>query len=160
MSAITFVSVGLRLAAMWLLLLAFQVVGIYLAAHKAFNSTGPQWIAVVPAAFFVLGAFVCWKFAAPIARRLIATNQAVESLSFSVEPTVRAGCCFLGIWLLISSLPSLVRVLAITAMLPRPATASSNSSVEVDAIVYAVQLGLALCLILGHGKIFRVAFRP
>jgi hypothetical protein len=96
-----------------------------------------------------------WLFPGLIARRLLSPDNAKPEPSTSPDLWLAMGCALLGLWLLISALPTLVFD---TYALAHISSGSEDpGNLRQSAVYYLVEVGIALWLVFG-AKGFRRLF--
>ncbi|MGH8201158.1 MAG: hypothetical protein ACREVO_12495 [Steroidobacteraceae bacterium] len=138
------VAVGARLFGVWLLLDALSQGYFVLAAAKGASTSmlaGPILLTMT----WVLAGVALWSFPQAIARKVLPDpmdNPVASSSGAPPDTWLATGCVLIGIWVLVSTLPSLVEDIALTW----PAVHLAGS------IFFVVRLLLGVWLILGaHG---------
>ncbi|HEY4127071.1 MAG TPA: hypothetical protein VGN70_03405, partial [Gammaproteobacteria bacterium] len=70
-------------------------------------------MAVIPAVVFVIFGVLLWIFSFEIARKLYVAEKEGETFSLDARQALRVGCCLLGLWLLPSVVPAVMRIIVI-----------------------------------------------
>jgi hypothetical protein len=152
MSPYQAVAVAVRLFAAWLAIYVLRtVISFALVRQSDVPGFG------VAVAFVVLTAVlvgVLWFFPGSIARKLLSPENAKAESGASPDLWLAMGCALLGLWMLTSTLPSLVLD---TYALVYIDVASDNSELKRSVLYLLVQIAIALWLLLG-AKGFRRFF--
>ena len=157
MTGIRMVSLGLRLVALWFVVLAIQAIGVTFAVQKmtAIDRPGSPWWASLPVGIFLFFAVVTWFFSATIAKRLYPGEQAGETVQLTEETMLRVGSCLLGLWTFASVLPAMGR-LVVEAYLGTHIGLEIPPESQLHAVYVLVQLVVAIALVFGNRTIYRL----
>lgn len=143
------VAIGVRLFSVWLLLGGLGSGYAALVELGMSHSAGTVAVGLVLALAWILAAAALWRFPQAIARNLIPDDIHDAPPSGGVPPEVwfATGCALIGVWVLVTSLPSLIQSV-VTA---------SPAVVFRDTDVYLlVRIVLGAGLILGARRLRRV----
>jgi len=146
------VAVAVRLFAVWLPIYVLRTVISFAFVRQ---SDVPGFGVAV--AFIVLTALlvvVLWFFPGSIARKLLSPENAKPEVTASPDLWLAMGCALLGLWMLTSTLPSLVLD---TYALVYVDSTSENSELKRSVLYYLVEIAIALWLLFG-AKGFRRLF--
>lgn len=105
------IAVGVRLFAIWLILNALSTGYFALIATGGNGLPDTLTFGVVLTLLWAVVAVALWNFPQVVARKLLSQNdsaRAPDSGRSSVENWFAVGCALIGIWLIVSSFPSLV----------------------------------------------------
>ena len=146
------IAVAARLFAAWLAAYSFQdIVTFYFeAASRSYSYALPIAItAVIVAAGLVL---VLWFFPQTVARKLLVSPVSDSTPSGSPETWLAVGCTLIGLWVLTSAVPALIRRLLFLHF----ADAGYQDATTVWLLYYSAEIAIALWLILGTKGIKRL----
>jgi hypothetical protein len=149
------IAVAVRLFAIWLVIYLIPgVVGFYTQFAKHGDPTKLLTAVVVT---IVAGGLVLvlWCFPHTIARRLLTTASAASPSPISADTWLAMGCALIGIWVLASGLPALIRDLLILRLSDE--TYTDTSQVKQWLFYDLAQIVVAIWLLLGN-KGVRKAF--
>ena len=103
------VGLGVRLFAIWLLVYVLRVAPDLWAAILRYGDSTATFVSVAIAIFMALIAVALWFFPLTVASKLIPRSSLEHSTSLPVEDVQRCGFLLLGLWVLSSAIPTLVR---------------------------------------------------
>lgn len=157
MTGVRVVSLALRFIALWCLLLAFQSGGVVIAIQDQ-QRDYPQshWLALIPVVIFLIVALVLWIFSLEIARKLYAPEQPGETFSLDANQALRVGCCLMGLWLLPSVIPVLMRIIVIAYESSQAGSSVSFEPIVSQALYMLTELVIAAVLLVKNRAIARL----
>lgn len=157
MTGVRVVSLALRVVALWCVLLAVQSAGVVIALQNQQQGYPypSHWLALVPVVVFLLVAVVLWIFSLEIARKLYPPEQEGETFQLDAHQALRVGCCLLGLWLLPSVVPALIRIIAIAYESSQAGTSVSFVTFENQAFYVLAELVIAIALLAKNRAIAR-----
>jgi len=147
------IAVAARLFAIWLVIYFLPgVLGFYAqwVKYSATSKLLPGIVVTVVTAGIVI---ILWRFPQTIARSLIGASRAEPAGPISADTWLAMGCAVIGVWLLASCLPSLVRDLLI---LQSAGTGDETSQVKQYLFYDGVRIVIALWLLFGAGGLRKV----
>jgi hypothetical protein len=148
------IAVAVRLFAVWLVIyVARDMLALYLEGNKQ-HDPHSFWIATFVS---VLGAAFClilWLFPRSVARTLLSNNSRDTPSTSSPDLWLGMGCALIGLWLLTSAVPALIRNSWILLLYRSDA---DTSSLRLSYLYYVPEVLIAIWLILG-AKGFRKVF--
>jgi hypothetical protein len=139
------IAVSVRLFSIWLAIYSFRdIVTFYFeGTSRNYSHALPIGIAVfLVSAFLVV---VLWLFPQTVARKLLASPVKESTPSASPDMWLAAGCTLIGLWVLTSAMPSLIRHLLIVHF----ADGGYEDNATVWLFYYLVEIAIALWLIFG-----------
>jgi hypothetical protein len=104
-----FITLGVRLFAVWLVVVSFQMIGIAfgMAAPGGGAAARPLWLQLLP--FLPIGlAALLWSCPALVARKLIPLTRETEVVRLPLRQAAAAATAVLGLWAIIISLPNII----------------------------------------------------
>lgn len=105
------VGLGIRLFAIWLLLLGLPYVWYIPSALARQPIDGGTTLSIAIGIFYIAIAVLLWLFPMVVAHRLIPRTNFDNVLRVAPIEAARVGCCLLGLWLFLTSAPALVSYL-------------------------------------------------
>jgi len=147
------VAVAVRVLAVWLAIYVVRTIPAFFVEGRG-DASGLLAAAIVALLSFVL-ALLLWFFPLTIARKLLSSPASDPAPTSSPDLWLAMGCALIGLWLLASSVPALVR----DALVLYYAGSHYDDTTAVRHwIVYnLLQIVIALWLVFG-AKGFRQAF--
>jgi hypothetical protein len=146
MSPHQIIAVAVRLFAVWLAIyISRDVLWFFFEGTKQ-QDQYPVWISMVIALASIVTVLALWLFPRTIARRLLSAESA-DAAPVSADLWLAMGCALIGIWLLSSGIPGLIRN-SFVLILYRSAD-TDTSALRASFAFYIPQVAVALWLILG-----------
>ena len=137
-------AVAIRLFAIYLILMTFQMFALALSFIKANTNGASPILLVTPLAVFILG-FILWKFPLSIAGKIIPTSILEEPiLNVSPRSLAAAASGIFGLWALLSTLPHVVAYIGMQLYFNGPGQGSFLISEQFFASVIQAICGLFL----------------
>ncbi|HEY1773706.1 MAG TPA: hypothetical protein VGH91_11005 [Gammaproteobacteria bacterium] len=157
MTGVRVVSLVLRVIALWCVLLAVQSGGIVVALQNQSEEYPhpSHWIALFPVVVFLIVAVILWIFSLEIARKLYVAEKEGETFHLDAHQALRVGCCLLGLWLLPSVVPSVIRIIAIAYESSRIGASVSFDTMVNQALYVLAELVIAIVLLAKNRPIAR-----
>jgi hypothetical protein len=147
------IAVAVRLFAVWLALHVVRELFFYFEFNRPQESSAP-FIALAVIIITALLVLVLWFFPRSIARGLLASSRTQAGPAASADTWLAMGCALIGLWLLGSALPALIRNSALLLMYRSPAVDTSN--LRYGLFYYLGELVIAVWLILGASGFRRI----
>jgi hypothetical protein len=146
MSPHQIIAVAVRLFAVWLAIyISRDVLWFFFEGSKQ-QDAYPFWISLFVAVASIVIVIVLWLFPRTIARHLLSSESA-ETATASPDLWLALGCALIGIWLLSSAIPGLVRN-SFVLVLYRSADVDT-STLRTSFAFYIPQVLIAFWLIFG-----------
>jgi hypothetical protein len=162
MTAQQWVGLGVRLFAIWLgidaaaRLFAFAAVLARSGLAMHADILLMQSMNVVYGGIELIVAVLLWLFPLVVAAALLPRTRHDDVLRLSAEPAAAVGCVLLGLWALATALPDVAYWLSfLVAWSRRPSDFISDPARALTVVSVAVQVGIALVLILRSRTIAR-----
>jgi len=153
MSPQQIVAVGSRLLAAWLVArLPGEVNQLYwfIATGVDANSASLVFFTACALLLEILLVLALWFFPLTVARRLLRASSSETPATSSPDLWLGMGCALIGLWLLTSSVPSLVlNAYVLVGATDNYATTSIRHDVTHNVFYHTAQIAIALWLILG-----------
>jgi hypothetical protein len=96
-----------RLFSIWLVVIAFQTLGIAMTLDKQFGHAGALTLFLVPALTLLLAVFL-WLFPMTVAHSIVPRTHDANALRIPAREATAAASAIIGIWVLIGALPQLL----------------------------------------------------
>lgn len=141
------VGLAVRLFSIWLVVIAFQMVGIVTALNQQFKGSSALALYVMPA-LPVLLAVGLWFFPMFVAHKLIPRSHDTNALRMPVREAAAAAAAIIGIWVVISSLPQIIAAASLVLVAGNSQISGMYFSSERVFSLLAVAMQLALGLFL------------
>jgi hypothetical protein len=144
MSPYQAVAVALRVFAVWLGIYALRTV--FSLALMQQHGTPGFWVSAAFLGLTLLFAVALWFFPRSIAGRLFSPEPAKAESSASPDLWLAMGCALLGLWILTSSVPSVVLdTYALVYLYP----GTDASDLKRSVLYYCVEIALGVWLLFG-----------
>ena len=141
------IAVSVRLFAVCLAIHAGGEILSFYIASSGQDNVHALLIALSASLFVAVVILALWFFPLTIARKLLSSPKPEASIPASSDMWLSMGCALIGLWMLTSSLPALVRNSLILYF--AGATYDDTARLNLWLLYYAAEVGIALWLILG-----------
>ena len=147
-------AIAVRLFAVWLAVyVAREMLAFYLEGSRQ-NDLYSLPIALAVSVLAGLFVVVLWFFPRTIARGLLSSTNADATPAASLDTWLAMGCALIGLWLLSSALPALIRN-SVFLYLSRSGNVDTTN-LRYGLFYYFVELIMAVWLILGANGFRRI----
>jgi hypothetical protein len=106
------VGLAVRLFALWLVLIAFQIVALGSAMREQLEGTGSLVIYVMPVVVLLI-ALCLWLFPMFVAHKLVPKTHDTDTLKIPARHAAAAGAAILGLWAVIVTLPTIIATVSV-----------------------------------------------
>lgn len=106
------VGMAVRLFSIWLVIVAFQTVGIATAMNQQFQNPASLAMYAMPA-IPLLFAIGLWMFPMSIAHKLVPKTHDTDVMKMPARDAVAAASAIIGIWVLVISVPQVIAAFGI-----------------------------------------------
>ena len=157
-----FVGLSVRLFAIWLLVVAVQLIGVGVALDGQ-RASGRGFTPYVIALSLVVVALALWRFPLTVAHKLVAPTQVDDNSRMSGVEAATVACIALGFWVFLArAVPALIRLVSIASL-----TLGDNQPLSIAqdpllslSIESAVDLGAAFVLTFKARRVAAYLMRP
>lgn len=101
------VGLAVRIFAIWLVVMAFQVLGLALAMNSQLKLDGVSALYFMPALPLLLAVFL-WLFPMFVAHKLVPRSHDQNALRIPARELTAAASAIIGIWVCIAAMPQLL----------------------------------------------------
>ena len=156
------VGLGVRLFAIWLLLVGLPYVWYIPSALTRQPIDGGTTMSIVIGFGYIAIAVLLWFFPMVVAHRLIPRTNFDNVLHIAPIEAARVGCCLLGLWLFLTSAPALVSYLFRAFVVSGGGSlfGSLNLDQKLDIGFYLVEVLISSALIFRSSAIASRLIRP
>ena len=144
------VALFVRLFAIWLAVMTFQIWGVLVAIPMGVDTHGPMmWlIPVIP----LVCAFLAWKFPLSIANKLIKPDHDNTVLKLPARSAAAVGSAVLGMWAILNALP---HVWGMAALLVTTMSDGMYPGASAMSILGTQEMGFVVLAALGLWMVFK-----
>ncbi len=145
------VALALRLFAIWLAIyVAREMLAFYVAGNRQGDEYSPLIVAVI-SVLAIIFLLVLWFFPRTIAQGLLPSSSDAPPPPASPETWFTVGCGLLGLWVMASAVPHLLRNLIVLYLYR--SYEMDKSSLRDGLVYYIVELVIGVSLIVGASGI-------
>jgi hypothetical protein len=139
------IAVAVRLFSVWLATYTVRDIVTFYLADTSRNYPSALPISIAVFLFTAVLVLLLWFFPQTVARKLLASPDREPAAPTPPEMWLAVGCTLIGLWVLTSAVPALIRRLLILHF----ADAGYQDTTSVWLLYYSAEIAIALWLIFG-----------